>query len=99
MTEAETVADMVAAMTAAADHFNSGGGPAYPCATDIGYGTKVSSSGLSVRDWFAGRAMSMLDAEAILCDGGLNGATAPERIASLAYKIADAMLAQREVQS
>jgi hypothetical protein len=46
-----------------------------------------SSLGLSVRDWFAGMAM-----QGLLIDGPL---PAPDRVASVAYTMADAMLRAR----
>lgn len=67
------------------------GGPAFPQP----YSPIGTTGGMSLRDWFAGRAM----------DAALHGASAPSEdalgplfneIARLAYKMADAMLAERE---
>jgi hypothetical protein len=59
------------------------GGPAFPT-------TNVGWPGMSLRDWFAGRALSALATEALRLDHKLWGATARH-----AYIIADAMLAER----
>jgi hypothetical protein len=64
------------------------GGPAFPvsCAAD---GTPLRASyqdtdGMSLRDWFAGQALT-----------GVQAPTA-EGVAAAAYRVADAMLAARE---
>ena len=70
------------------------GGPAFPVAahpvTDIyGYDT---SSGMSLRDWFAGQAMAGL-----LRDNrtGCANFDRQDQLSRLAYQMADAMLAAR----
>lgn len=60
---------------------------------------KLSSlyPGMSLRDWFAGQAVP-----GIICfPGTLSGSTnkTPKAVAQLAYQVADAMLAAREVRS
>lgn len=69
------------------------GGPAFPLyAPDTHNHDEMVRRGMSLRDWFAGRALSGIlaleeDPEAII----------PFGIAVAAYKIADAMLKAREV--
>jgi hypothetical protein len=70
------------------------GGPAFPqqlsdgqrergCSADFGYG------GMTLRDWFAGQAL--------LCLGsGAAEAFGRQELAEHAYRIADAMLTERE---
>jgi hypothetical protein len=64
------------------------GGPAFP-----GFASDISNGdGMSLRDWFAGKAMQgILSAQV----HGL-GVEFAEQFAKLAYKQADAMLAARE---
>lgn len=67
------------------------GGPAYPsqqgeCAD--GTWNQTYEQGMSLRDWFAGQALAGLCA--------LPCAVDPEKDARLAYKLADAMLRERE---
>ncbi|MDD3134876.1 MAG: hypothetical protein PHF64_00095 [Methanoregula sp.] len=65
------------------------GGPAFPVperrAEDEGR-VRFDEPGMSLRDWFAGQAMSRF-----YC-----GSQAPDWIAAESYRIADAMLAERE---
>ena len=64
------------------------GGPAYPVPSDgVSFGTHP---GMSLRDHFAGLAMQ----GKLAC--GLWSHLAPEQMASTAYQIADAMIAERE---
>jgi len=78
------------------------GGPAFPSAKGFradscGYGANTSyefsgtDAGMTLRDYFAAKVMQ----------GYIVGATCPNdvAIAATAYRIADAMLAAREVQS
>lgn len=72
------------------------GGPAFPHdkymkGGDGGWGT-FAHGGMSLRDWFAGQALSAL------VDPEDDGATHPDVFAEHAYSIADAMLAAREQQ-
>jgi len=61
------------------------GGPAFP----VGLGTQrdplTSSTGLTLRDWFAGRVVSCI-ADAV---------SDPDEVARQSYEIADSMLAER----
>lgn len=71
------------------------GGPAFPVEVDDeGAGLQTSSfsgwaTGMSLRDYFAGQALT-----GIL--RAVSGAREPIGVAELAYKMADAMLAERE---
>lgn len=63
------------------------GGPAFPC--DIEHVTHVANhSGMSLRDWFAGQAITALVYH--------SGVELAEHAAHDAYQMADAMLAERE---
>lgn len=59
------------------------GGPAFP-ASD---GGDCYYKGMSLRDWFAGRALRVVSGKSY------------EELATNAYKLADAMLAAREAKS
>lgn len=62
---------------------------AFPGHHDAGMGEFASHPGMSLRDWFAGRAMGAFG-------GNILTTSSPEHIASKAYAIADAMLVERE---
>jgi hypothetical protein len=63
------------------------GGPAFPTApTDM----KCGTFGMTLRDWFAGMAMSGI------LGSDLDATTVSETVATIAYHQADAMLAARE---
>lgn len=66
-------------------HMKNDGGPARPVVAHH----EVYSTGMSLRDWFAGQAMQGLIANARL------GVATNAAIAADAYAMADAMLAQR----
>jgi hypothetical protein len=83
------------------------GGPAFPVQWQDRDGQFVAEPGMTLRDYFAAKAMAALISEPICHDGGTpcvlifsKGAEAdgPDRFAIAAYKIADAMLRFREVQ-
>ena len=74
-----------------------GGGPAFPVVAETGVGHAAAFRGMTLRDWFAGQALVGLDNE----DRSAIVSVAPERdvaetMAHMAYRIADAMLAERE---
>ncbi len=79
-----------------------GGGMAFP-GPEGQIRTEVYSKGMSLRDWFAGRAMHGLVHDIIidqpqedaLMKAGLKPAEFPGYLAHLAYVMADAMLAER----
>ena len=62
------------------------GGPAFP----QGHldGPQVDPSGMSLRDWFAGMALPAV-IERKTC-------AYPDQVAAISYRIADAMIAERE---
>jgi len=62
------------------------GGPAFPCGN-----TPSEADGMSLRDWFAGMALS-----GILARGGTKDEDGAETNAMDAYASADAMLEERE---
>ena len=69
------------------------GGPAFPFSPSP---THFSASGMTLRDWFAGQAMTTMFYPAIMesirTDVDLNC----DKVAEFAYLMADAMLSQRE---
>jgi hypothetical protein len=85
------------------------GGPAFPhiattrLATTPGGEIEVrhtdSGSGMSLRDWFAGQALAGMLSDEMLAEttrqGKAHGIQPESLIAVLAYKTADAMLAER----
>jgi hypothetical protein len=68
------------------------GGPAFPCGAD----TPGSTDGMSLRDYFAARAMQSLVVELGRRADDSVPEDAPLTIANVAYAIADAMLKARE---
>lgn len=67
------------------------GGAAFPIERiDSEYGTRWTESGMTLRDWFAGQALTGLLAERSL---------AAPAAATRAYEYADAMIAERESES
>lgn len=71
------------------------GGPAFPYVpTDRSGQIGPSDPGMSLRDWFAGKAM-----HGLLASWGHHDVTDFSEIAIDAYTIADAMLQTREVPS
>ena len=66
------------------------GGPAFPKpGTDAEIETCGSQRGMTLRDWFAGQALTSMET---------TDCTDYEEIAAEAYRIADAMLAEREAK-
>lgn len=84
------------------------GGPAFPRATYVeldqaeyrpnvpGRGSISGDDGMSLRDWFAGQLVPVLVAAAIKSQAD---SLSKEKIATDAYDMADAMLAEREKKS
>lgn len=62
--------------------------------TTLGIGEGVFSPGMSLRDYFAAKAMQAIAHESYRL-GREFGYTQPDSLAEQAYKIADAMLAER----
>lgn len=64
------------------------GGPAFPPSiATTPMGDAYSENGMSLRDWFAGQALS-----GYLADPGCHG---PDQAAAICYQYADAMIAER----
>ena len=69
------------------------GGPAYPTLGNIAYNSDWQTEyGMSLRDWFAGRALTGL------LSTYTTDEVAWEKVAHRAYGLADAMLAAREAK-
>lgn len=70
------------------------GGLAFPIAIDMGNGTIATHHGMDLRDFFAAKAMqAMISTAGAPCLFGLEGCEV--NTAAGAYKMADAMLAER----
>lgn len=70
---------------------------AYPCLDSSGYGLPMRDPGMTLRDWFAGQALTVLL-------GSLAGVASTHEgllksYARQAYEYADAMLAEREKEA
>jgi hypothetical protein len=78
------------------------GGPAFPCPVEFDPNNQLvshGSFGMTLRDWFAGQALSQIGNEYV--GRGLVNRQAQEHaliLAAHAYNIADAMLKAREVK-
>jgi hypothetical protein len=79
------------------------GGPAFPCEQGHdpqGYWNETFNSGMSIRDWFAGRALVGLlsgeIAKSLAEYSELNGGDLPDNAANYSFIIADAMLKARK---
>lgn len=72
---------------------NSGNDSAFPSFAEIGGKEVVGSDGLTVREWYAGLAMSGLMANSDLADLMKSG-WAPSKGAEICFAVADAMIAQ-----
>ena len=72
--------------------FLDSGGPAYPQVRGISVGDLPPFSGMSLRDWFAGMALSGMAARDVFDEGQAT----PQQRARLAYIDADAMLDESE---
>lgn len=76
------------------------GGPAFPNKASGCGGSSLDSNGMTLRDYFAAQAISALWSSAEIIDriannGENNGLTYGEAISKECYKIADAMIAER----
>lgn len=70
------------------------GGPAFPVAEtrdQYGNGLQEGSSGMTLRDYFAGQVLAGL----VAYPGRQNETNAPEHFARWAYAVSDAMIAER----
>lgn len=72
------------------------GGPAFPTITSTENGSPFTRDrGMSLRDWFAGQALAGM-LEDIYHQYRTNHGPPTVQLASVAYAIADAMLAERD---
>jgi len=73
------------------------GGPAFPCHTNPRPGTlNEAPQGMTLRDWFAGKAMAgMLAYPGCESCGSHHNNNTPDGVAEMAYEYADAMLRAR----
>lgn len=72
------------------------GGSAFPGTwhPDMGWSPHETPFGMSLRDWFAGQALTGV-MEVCLHDAQIDGETRAEMFARKAYQIADAMIKER----
>lgn len=70
-------------------NFKETGGPAFPSEIQALEGVTLTSSGMSLRDYFAAKAMQGWSANPIPEDSSI------QDVAAWAYRQADAMLAER----
>ena len=71
------------------------GGPAFPCHPEIIPHRDHDFAGMTLRDYFAAKAMHGMAGSRRYCEAGWDQAD----MASQAYEIADAMLKAREVKN
>lgn len=71
------------------------GGPAFPVTSEF-VKNAPSLNGMSLRDWFAGQALPSVIEEYARLNPGIGTEHLPRNCAGHAYRIADAMLAERE---
>lgn len=69
--------------------FEAGAGPAFPLVFDHHDGTRDIYSGMTLRDYFAAKAM-----QGLLADRSWQGMTT-DQVAEFSYFMADAMLKER----
>lgn len=74
------------------DEKKNDGGHAFPNVYHLRTGEEISPPGMTLRDYFAGRALTGLFA----FDSFGQKLSAPETFARYAYQMADAMLAERD---
>ena len=76
------------------------GGPAFPLTVKYLDGSGRMMPGMSLRDWFAGQAISglVMRAQPDELQQVMNGTRVPNLLANGAYAIADALLASREAK-
>lgn len=72
---------------------DNNGGPAFPTSHSPDYPNEIGG-GLSLRDYFAAKAMAAILGNLNGDKGGMKGSVAPV-LAKLAYQQADAMLVER----
>lgn len=76
------------------------GGPAFPSSADTAEGHAMKDFGMSLRDYFAAKAMQSLIHEGgevrVHTEDGILVLPASKGIPKVAYQYADAMIAERE---
>jgi len=72
------------------------GGPAFP--TNAGHFTNGATPGMTLRDWFAGQALTRVNIVLNDCKS-VKGHIIYETVAEASYLVADAMLKAREQRS
>ncbi len=74
------------------------GGPAFPCEVPAPRaGIKTTATGLSLRDYFAAKAMAaLLPVYVEANEGGVGSSHLYRNLPTHAYRMADAMLRERE---
>ena len=80
-------------MTQAEDSRDAG--PAFPCHPEIVPSAGLGFAGMTLRDYFAAKAMQGMAGSHAYCERGWDQAD----LAGQAYEIADAMLKAREVKN
>lgn len=74
-------------------NFKETGGPAFPSEIQALEGVTLTSSGMSLRDYFAAKAMQGFSASPSMIDS--NDSRAIAYVSAASYAMADAMLAER----
>lgn len=69
------------------------GGPAFPTLADNGHA--MNQDGMTLRDWFAGKAMTTMFYPAIMESIRTDKDLDCDQVAAFAYMMADALLAER----
>lgn len=69
---------------------------AYPCLDS--YGLSIYDPGMTLRDWFAGHALTSTMRLVTSCES-VDGESMAQTFARRAYELADAMLAEREKET
>ena len=72
------------------------GGPAFPCDRIFGEETTISSTGMTLRDYFAAKAMQELARSFYANDDSDNFKVALRAMCNESYQWADAMIKARE---
>lgn len=76
--------------------FTAGGGTAFPLVyDDESKGTREVHAGMTMRDWFAGKAMTTMFYPAIMESIRTDKDLDCDQVAAFAYLMADAMLKER----
>jgi hypothetical protein len=71
------------------------GGPAFPCTEENYRDPRWTSEGLSLRDYFAAKALGVMCSSNVNSTGTFASQDGREAVASICYLMADAMLRAR----